>query len=73
MTQDTMMQHADIHADILDQRDPMGRPVAYAIVLHVTVVVALALYKWMGFHGEAFGAKDAGGASIGGNVTSGPR
>jgi protein TonB len=49
----------------LDQRDPMGRPVAFAIALHVTVVAALALYNWMGTHGETFGAKDAGGASIG--------
>ena len=53
------------HADILDQHDPMGRPIAFAIVLHVTVVGALALYNWMGSHSETFGAKDAGGASIG--------
>jgi protein TonB len=57
--------HADIHADILDQRDPMGRPMVFAFGLHVTVVAALALYNWMGSHGEAFGAKDAGGGAIG--------
>lgn len=61
MTQSTMTQHADI----LDQRDPVGRPIAYAIALHVTVVAALALYNGMSIRGEAFGAKDAGGASIG--------
>lgn len=53
------------HADILDQREPMRRPMTYAIVLHVTVVTALALYNWMGSHGEMFGAKDAGGGAIG--------
>lgn len=53
------------HADILDERDPMGRYIAYAIALHVTVVAALALYNFMGTRTEAFGAKDAGGGSIG--------
>jgi protein TonB len=53
------------HADILDQREPMGRAVGYAITLHVTVVLALALYNWMQSHGEVFGAKDAGGGAIG--------
>src|SRR5258707_2252124 len=53
------------HADILDQRDPIGRTMTYAVLLHVTVVVGLALYNWMGSQGEAFGAKDAGGASVG--------
>jgi len=54
-----------MHADILDQQEPMGRAVTCAIALHVTVVVALALYNWMGSHGEMFGAKDAGGGAIG--------
>jgi len=53
------------HPDILDERDPMGRAVAFAIALHLTVLAALSLYNWVGARGESFGAKEAGGGSIG--------
>jgi protein TonB len=59
------MTHADVHADIMDYRDPMGGAIVLAIALHVTVVASLGLYNWMESHSEAFGAKDAGGGAIG--------
>lgn len=53
------------HPDILDQQEPLGRAVAFAIGLHLSVFAALGLYTWMGSHTESFGSKDAGGGSIG--------
>jgi protein TonB len=60
-----MTQNATTHADLLDYRTPIGRPMAFAIALHVTVVAGLGLYNWMESHSETFGAKDAGGGAIG--------
>jgi periplasmic protein TonB len=53
------------HPDILDERDPLGRPVAFAVALHVAVLASLSLYNWIGSRTESFGSKDAGGGSIG--------
>jgi len=53
------------HADILDQRDPIGKPMAFAIGLHILVLASLSLYNWWGSRSEAFGAKEAGGGAIG--------
>jgi protein TonB len=53
------------HPDILDEHDPMGAAVVFAIALHLSVVGSLGLYNWLGSRTESFGAKDAGGGSIG--------
>ena len=57
--------HGDIHADILDQREPMSRYFVWALGLHVTLVGSIAIYNWVNLRGESFGAKDAGGGAIG--------
>ena len=53
------------HADILDQREPMSRAFAGALALHVALITAIGVYSWVDTHGDAFGAKDAGGGAIG--------
>lgn len=53
------------HADILDQQDRMGRPMLFAIALHLSVLASLFLYNLVDSHRETFGAKDAGGAAVG--------
>jgi len=53
------------HADILDDRDRLGGAFAGALALHAALVGALTAYSLYTGHREAFGAKDAGGGSIG--------
>jgi TonB family protein len=54
-----------LHADILDEQDPLRGAFLGAIGLHVTVVGAIAIYGSMAGHTQLFGAKDAGGGAIG--------
>lgn len=52
------------HQDILDHRDNLRGPFLGAAALHAALFGSLAISAWIG-RGEAFGAPDAGGASIG--------
>jgi len=53
------------HADILDDRESMSGAFAAAVALHVTIVLSLAFSGLFERHTESFGAKDAGGSSVG--------
>jgi TonB family protein len=53
------------YAEILDDRESMRGAFFGAIALHVTIIGAIVLQTWLQGHPESFGAKDAGGSSIG--------
>jgi protein TonB len=53
------------HADILDDRDPLGGAFAGALMLHAALIGGLTAYALLNGHSEAFGTKDAGGGAIG--------
>lgn len=50
------------HADILDERESLRRPLAGSVLLHVAVFSSLVLYTWVDSRGrEQFGSPNAGG------------
>ncbi len=52
------------HADILDERESLRRPLAGSVLLHVAVFSSLVAYSWVDSHGrEQFGSPNAGGGS----------
>ena len=53
------------YADILDDRESMRGAFFAAIALHVAIIGTIVLQGWLQGHTESFGAKDAGGTSIG--------
>jgi len=57
------------HADILDQHESLRGPFAGALALHIIVLGGLIAYAWISGHREAFGDPNAGGASVGIEVT----
>jgi protein TonB len=58
-----------MHADILDQRDPLRGPFTGALALHVGIVGALVVYTFLLGHRESFGDPNAGGTAVGISVT----
>jgi TonB family protein len=56
-----MMRYAGIPDD---PRDSMRGAFSAALVLHLSVVAAIALSAWLRGHSEAFGSKDAGGGAV---------
>jgi len=58
-----------MHADILDQRESLRGPFTGALVLHIGIIVALAIYTFLVGRREAFGDPNAGGAAVGISVT----
>jgi len=54
-----------MHADILDQREPLRGPFTGALALHVGIVGALVLYTFVLGHSKPFGDPNAGGAAVG--------
>lgn len=50
---------------VLARPDPMGRPFAFAIALHGSLIGAFLLLSWINSNGEKFGDPNAGGASVG--------
>ena len=53
------------HADILDAPEPVRKFFFGAVAIHAAVIGGMALNAWLATHGEAFGAKDAGGGAVG--------
>jgi TonB family protein len=58
------------HADILDQRESLGKPFTGALALHIAVIGGLAVYTLVSGHRELFGDPNAGGAAVGVTVTN---
>ena len=54
-----------MHADILDQREPLRGPFTGALALHVGIAGALVLYTLVLGHSKPFGDPNAGGAAVG--------
>jgi TonB family protein len=54
---------------VLPRPDPMGRSFALATALHGSLIVAFLVSAWVNKSGEKLGAMDAGGASVGVEVT----
>ena len=54
-----------MHADILDQREPLRTPFVGALALHVGIAGALVLYTLVLGHSKPFGDPNAGGAAVG--------
>ena len=54
-----------IHPDISDQPDRLGRAFWVALALHVAVVGGFVASNWIAAHTDTFGAKDAGGGAVG--------
>ena len=54
---------------VLQRPDPMGRSFAFATALHGSLILAFLVSAWVNKNGEKLGAPDAGGASVGVEVT----
>jgi len=54
-----------MHADILDQKESLGKPFTGAFLLHAAVIGGLVGYAWIGAHRESFGDPNAGGLAVG--------
>lgn len=57
------------HSDILDQRQPLGKPLAGSVVAHLGIAGALLLSYALKPHVETFGEKTASSGSVGINIT----
>jgi periplasmic protein TonB len=51
------------HVDILDQSEPMGRPLAGSLALHVSVFTAVVVTSWLGGKHDYWGDRNPGGGS----------
>ncbi len=56
------------HSDILNQRDPLGRPFAGSVAAHVAIAGALLLSYLLKPHVDTFGDKTQSSGSVGVNV-----
>jgi protein TonB len=57
-----MSAHSQIHPDILDQPDRLGRAFWAALALHATLIGGFVASNWFAARVDTFGSKDAGGA-----------
>ena len=54
-----------IHADVLDQREPLRGPFTGSLLLHVGIVGAVVVYGLLIGRRESFGDPNAGGTAVG--------
>lgn len=50
---------------VLARPDPKGKPFAFSIVLHGSLIATFLVLNWINSNGEKFGDPNAGGASVG--------